>query len=728
MNKINKEDNSGYFSPDLSKILPTLNDNCKIKQNQKIDMLFDSFMKCNIKFKNHFFFNNLNDDGFFVNGNISDDYFEFYKNVIDSDVGLILTGGFVVGVKNKNNTNYAVLKNQKNVKQKITDLTAYAHSRGAKIFMTLKSIYGRTNTDNKLFGIVSTSASFNTDVYDSNLLTMRVTDSELTRIANEFLYYAQMAIELNFDGILLDFSLDNLMGEMISPEFNRRMFGYYSSIFDFAKKVISNIKNVNRNLPVFVKYFGETFYNHVYQKTQKHIKTIKKHSNNCNNINIFAILKKLINLGADGFLFNFGAYETNFLTNYPSLIKGEIFDNFYVDLIQFFKDNNIKTNLGEDAVCLYFDNFELPSNVVKIVEKKGVDFIDVTKKLYADNNYLKNIKTQNIINPCIKCSYCNKLAKDFISVDCAVNPCTFMKSNSKTNNRLNTKVAVIGSGVSGLVTSNLLADRGFDVYLFEEQGKLNNRGELETVFNFDTQRKRFNDYLISKVKNYIKSNRIHLNLKTSFDVSKEYNEYSAVIVATGCHEKFLRVQGAVLKNVKNIYDVLSDKIKLLSHKRIVINAKSELSLKLALFLLLNKKRVTLLISDINLFFILPNSHYCYYFYSLKSLGAEVLINAHLKKIEEDFVDVVVDSKLYSKDFLSLALNLRNTKFSKGEKREKSIDADLVVYEPELTSNNKLYYELASKMYPGELYMVGSAFQIGDLASDIKSAYFVAKNL
>ena len=264
--------------------------------------------------------------------------------------------------------------------------------------------------------------------------------------------------------------------------------------------------------------------------------------------------------------------------------------------------------------------------------------------------------------------------------------------------------------------------------MYDSQNKINSTGIIETVFDFDIHRKLFNNYLSTKLDEFVKMKKIFVKLKTPFNLSDNMHEYYSIIVATGFHEKFLQVQGAVLKNVKSLYDALSDKNNLLSYKRIVINARSELSLKLALFLLLNKKRVTVLISDINHFFKLPNSHYCYYFYSLKQLGAEVFINSRLKKIEDDFVDVVVDSKLYSKDYLALALNLKNTKYSKGEKREVSVDADLVIYEPELSSNNKLYYDLVSKIYPGELYMVGSAFQIGDIASDIKSAYFVAKNL
>lgn len=728
MNENQNDVKNEKFKLETSKIIPTIKPIKSSIKTQENQTLFGCFEKHNEYFKNHFFFKNLNDDGFFIDGNICDNFFDYYKNVADSGVGLIATGGFYVGADKCNNS-HAVINNDKIIKQKMKNLTTYIHSRGSKIFMTLKSIGGRFDSNNKFLNIFSKSASFNVDYFDTRKYTARISDGELNRIVNEFSVYASLAGEFGFDGLILDFGLENLMGEMISEEFNRRSFGYYSNQMDFAEKVINNIKLINKNLIIYVNYFYDSFFSDIYEKTQKHIKTIKNYANFHKNINKFAIFDEFTRLGINGFLFEFGSKETEFLSDNPPFVNDEFFVDFYFKLSKHISCYIKEMKINRDIVIIYSNQFTSLNNVIRLVKNKVVDFVDVTKNLYADNNYLKNTKTQNIVNPCIKCSHCNNISSNFNIIECAINPNTFNKSMlKKVNSKNNIKVAVVGAGVSGIVCSLILAERGYEVYLYDSQNKINSTGIIETVFDFDIHRKLFNNYLSTKLDEFVKMKKIFVKLKTPFNISDNNHEYYSIIVATGFHEKFLQVQGAVLKNVKSLYDALSDKNNLLSYKRIVINARSELSLKLALFLLLNKKRVTVLISDITHFFKLPNSHYCYYFYSLKQLGAEVFINSRLKKIEDDFVDVVVDSKLYSKDYLALALNLKNTKYSKGEKREVSVDADLVIYEPELSSNNKLYYDLVSKIYPGELYMVGSAFQIGDIASDIKSAYFVAKNL
>ena len=58
----------------------------------------------------------------------------------------------------------------------------------------------------------------------------------------------------------------------------------------------------------------------------------------------------------------------------------------------------------------------------------------------------------------------------------------------------------------------------------------------------------------------------------------------------------------------------------------------------------------------------------------------------------------------------------------------NIDLDLFVYEPELYSNNKLYYDLVKNGFKGELFLVGDALEVAGLLNNIKSAFFVGKNI
>lgn len=715
--------NNGDFELNTSKLFCATNQINKLQNIEKCEDLFKNFEANDMKFKNHFYFQNLNDDGLCTNQNFDSVYLDFYKNVIDSDVGLVVTGGFYAKPRKIKSSHLTLDLNDK-CEQLLMKLTDYAHIKGTKIFACVKSLYGRLDKKSKLLNCFSASMSFNTDYFDTRLLTARLSDSSLNSIAECFGDYARVITKCKFDGIVIDASLSNLIGESLSKKFNGRVFGYYSERLDFITKIIKNIKLNSPKLKIFVKLCVDDYFCEIFGKTQKYIKSIKKYINFHKNVDKFAIFDDLIHLGVEGFIPVFGTQETGFLSEF-NMFAGE---NLWLDFYKELNDYINSLNLNRKPIIVYNDCFYNLSKPSKMVKNKLANFVDITKEIYADNNYIKKIKTQKILNLCVKCSHCNKMAQNFDSIECLINPETLCKNLTKAKTINGKTVVVVGSGTAGLVASAVLAERGYDVIIYEKNKSINSRGNAETIFGFDYMRDNFNKYLHLKISELVKQKKIQIKLGTEFLPSTDNKNYYAIILATGFHEKLLGVQGAVLKNVKSIYDALSEKSWLAFNKHIVIYAKSELSFKLALYLLNNKKKVTIIIENLSLMFDIPSSNFNYYFYEFDRLGANVLIDSRIKKIEEDFIEVAVWSKIINKDFLALALNYKNSNINRGEQRIKSVDCDLLIYEPELYSNNKLFYELVSNLYEGELYMVGSAFQISSLAEDIKSAYFVAKNL
>ena len=59
---------------------------------------------------------------------------------------------------------------------------------------------------------------------------------------------------------------------------------------------------------------------------------------------------------------------------------------------------------------------------------------------------------------------------------------------------------------------------------------------------------------------------------------------------------------------------------------------------------------------------------------------------------------------------------------------KTIDATLFIYEPELSPNNKLYYDLIKNKFKGQVYLIGDALEIGDLDHAVKTGFFVGNNI
>ena len=288
---------------------------------------------------------------------------------------------------------------------------------------------------------------------------------------------------------------------------------------------------------------------------------------------------------------------------------------------------------------------------------------------------------------------------------------------------------VVGSGYSGLYASLVLAERGFTVDLYESSDKINPTGELLNIFDFNNENKIIYTYFKRKVNEFAENNKINIYLNNKFSATNDnMNTYQAIVVATGFNERFLSITGAVLKNVKSIYDVLGKKENLLSYGKITLLAKSELSIKLAMYLYLQNIHVTLIVPSGKLFCDLPNSKATYYAYILSKLNIKIYFGAKVKKINEESVDLIINNKLEQVSVSSVILNTITKSEFPYLAEAKNIDSDLFIYEPEIYPNNKLYYELVKEGYKGELFMVGNALEIGDISNDIHSAFFVANNI
>lgn len=718
--------------PDFERIkINLLNKNTKkVKITKSISdsKLFKTFLLNNIKLKNHFAFINLNDDIFYDSFGVpNNNFFKFYSNIAKNNIGLIITGGvFNQGKHNYETTSSSININSKKAIEKHSKTIQMVHSNGGKIFLQIKSIYGRGDFNNKAFDIFNYSASTNNAYNNSQLPCFRISDSKCRDVIESFGDIARFAQTSGYDGVLINGELDNIVGEFSSKEFNKRLFGYYANTCDLSVNILKNIKSKCKNINILYSITIDSFLVNLFENDLKSINSTRKINSKTEFFNMCEFLIKLINEGVDGFVFRFGTFENSFLKNYNQFEAEHIFFDYYKEISDYFDKLNIKNKFGKNVSIIYTDNITNLEKVSLYHDNGLFDLVDITKQIYSDNKFLLKTIKNSSIKPCIKCSFCNKMSSNN-NLACLVNPNLF-GDEFRPANSLNNHIAIVGAGISGIICANYLAQRGFVVDLFEKNDSINKNGRLSEVFKFDLLLSNFNDYLEFELEYNVKSNKVKLFLNQEFKLSHSKNEYRAVIVATGFYEKLLNVNGSILKNVKSIYDVLGDKNNFNSFDKILIYAKSELSLKLALYLLLQGKSVSVIIPSISELKNMSDDRYSYYFYQLKSLNAEVFINARVRKIETDFVEIVVNNKYSKHSFLAVALNLKSNSIYSYEPKVLNIDLDLFVYEPDLSENNKLYYELVVDGFQGELYMIGSALKVSDLSSDIKSAYFVAKNL
>ena len=296
-------------------------------------------------------------------------------------------------------------------------------------------------------------------------------------------------------------------------------------------------------------------------------------------------------------------------------------------------------------------------------------------------------------------------------------------------NSVNNLIAIIGGGLSGVVCALTIARRGGKCDLFEKNDLLNIFSDIYSVYGYDDCIKEYNNYLKCEILKNAKSNKI--NIKTNIEIIYDANfvkKYDTIIVATGAHEKLLNVNGAVQKHVVSIYDFLKDRPPISTKQFICIYAKTELSLKLAIYLAKNKAKVTVLVNNQTKLLDIPNANFTFYLEAFKRLGVEIVLISRIKKINEDSVDVFVNNKLKNKDTVATILNLKSKKKYSYLVELKTIDATLFIYEPELSPNNKLYYNLIKNKFKGQVYLIGDALEIGDLDHAVKTGFFVGNNI
>ncbi len=695
------------------------NDNYKTIKN-----LFDSVMFNELLVRNSFYFENFTDNEFYDNNGIPNNkWLKFYQHIASSGVGLIITGSIdLFSKKHKQGINIF----SKQTIEILNDYVKNIHSNGTKIFFQANSCKGRVLCNNLLFKTLKLSSSFNNDAINSNHICARISDGKLYELINNFVLISKFSKLCGFDGIMINGEIDNIVGELMSAEFNKRKFGYFSDKLDFSCKLLQEIKNNVKNLNIIYKITIDTFLLEIYKNHIKDIKSLKN-VNKKYKLNIMLdVILKLINSGVDGFVITFGNYETSFLKSFNTFENEALFQEIYEKIAFFIKDNNLKNKFGNDISIVYTDNFNTLETSAMLKQNGVINFVDITKNIYADNNYLKSIMNNKNFQNCIKCGFCDNINIFQNKSRCLLNPNIFNEELKLNGN--NKKVAVIGGGLSGIICSNTLAKRGYVVDLYEQQLELNLTSKQMTIFNFDNQLKKYNDYLENKLQFYINNQKINLKSNTKFNFTHLSNDYYGIVVATGFHEKFLNINGSVLKNVVSIYDALENQELFKNINNISIYAKTELAFKLALYLLTNNKKVNIIIEDTETINNLSMSMLSYYFYMFDKLKVSVFINSKTKRIEKDFVELSINNKFAKIDPISIAMNIKSKVKYSYEPKVIIIDNELFIYEPELSENNILFYEIVKNKYMGKLYMVGSALHVSNLDDIIKSAYFVGKNL
>lgn len=672
----------------------------------------------NADLKNKFYFKNLTDDCFFDITGPKKSFTSFYNKIIKSGVDTIILGGIYLGINEQQGNNLARLTLNDDIMSSYKEIVMHAHSAKCKIYLQIKSVYGRHNHLYNINKKLKTASNFGLDPENKQKALLRISDNKCNELINDLSRAVILSNIAGFDGVFIDASTNNIIGELSSEKYNKRIFGYYSNVKDFLTKALKQIDSKNNTIYLKLNINPDIFV----QKTENN----DSEKNNLQKL--ISTLNTYISLGVDGFEFVFGNYEEPYLEHFNNMqnefMFAEIIQNFRTEL----NKREIKNKFGEQIQLFYHDNINDFKKAANMVKNSIINFVDITKNLYSDIDFIKKLNNKISCLNCIKCSYCNKIMQFNNKIKCVINPALleFDKLNKNGNKK---DVAIIGSGLSGMIAALVLVARDYNVHLYEQKNQINPMGKLMTVFNSDKSLVELNNFIEEQVREAVKHKKIQLFTSNKFTAqSEDMKQYYAIILATGFKTKLLSIVGAVQNHVYNIYDILGNQSIIDRKNNIIIYAKSDLSLKLAIFLVNNSNaKITLIIKDVEFIVKNKNANLFYYFKNLYKNGVDILFLSRILKINEDNIDVSICKDLPKNQYNSFIKIISNDTIN-CENFHYNLDCDLLIYEPEIIPNNNLYIDLVNSKFPNELYAVGNSLVNSDLSEIISSAYFVGKNL
>ncbi|MEI6408839.1 MAG: NADPH-dependent 2,4-dienoyl-CoA reductase [Bacteroidota bacterium] len=222
-----------------------------------------------------------------------------------------------------------------------------------------------------------------------------------------------------------------------------------------------------------------------------------------------------------------------------------------------------KRLMGKLSIPLITTNrINTPEVAEQILRDGFADMVSMARPLLADPDFVRKAETgrSNEINTCIAC---NQACLDHIfakkEASCLVNPRACRETvlppvpTPAAMRDSRKKVAVVGAGPAGLSCATELAQRGFEVHLYEASasigGQFNMAKQIPGKAEFN-ETIRYFDVLLKKT-------GVHLHLNTLGEASQLAAEkFDTVVLATGIKPRVPHIEGIDHPKVLSYIDVL----------------------------------------------------------------------------------------------------------------------------------------------------------------------------
>ena len=456
---------------------------------------------------------------------------DYYTARARGGTGLIITGVTFVdntieehGMPNCPNSTY----NPVQFVRTSREMTERVHAYNARIFLQMSGGFGRVTIPTNLGEFPPVAPSpIQHRWLDKTCRALTVDEiHELVRDFGEGAYNAKRA---GFDGVQIHAVHEGyLIDQFAISLFNQRTDEYGGSLENrlrFAREIVEEIKRrCGQDFPVMLRYSPKSFIKALREGALPGEEFEEKGRDLPEGVEA---AKLLVSYGYDALDVDVGSYDAWWWSHPPMYQKKGLYMP-YAKLV--------KGNVDVPVLCA--GRMDDPDMAEGAVNDGVCDIISLGRPLLADPDYVNKLRRgeRKCIRPCISCQEgCMGRIQEYSMVNCAVNPQAARERVTAYNPVLKAKhVLVIGGGVAGCEAARVLAERGHKPEIMERSDHLGGNLLAAGAPSF----KEDDIALVRWYENEMQRLNVPVHFNAPVDpASKLYDEYDAVIVATGATPK-----------------------------------------------------------------------------------------------------------------------------------------------------------------------------------------------
>ena len=456
---------------------------------------------------------------------------DYYTARARGGTGLIITGVTFVdntieehGMPNCPNSTY----NPVQFVRTSREMTERVHAYNARIFLQMSGGFGRVTIPTNLGEFPPVAPSpIQHRWLDKTCRALTVDEiHELVRDFGEGAYNAKRA---GFDGVQIHAVHEGyLIDQFAISLFNQRTDEYGGSLENrlrFAREIVEEIKRrCGQDFPVMLRYSPKSFIKALREGALPGEEFEEKGRDLPEGVEA---AKLLVSYGYDALDVDVGSYDAWWWSHPPMYQK----KGLYMPYAKLVKEN-------VDVPVLCAGRMDDPDMAEGAVNDGVCDIISLGRPLLADPDYVNKLRRgeRKCIRPCISCQEgCMGRIQEYSMVNCAVNPQAARERVTAYNPVLKAKhVLVIGGGVAGCEAARVLAERGHKPEIMERSDHLGGNLLAAGAPSF----KEDDIALVRWYENEMQRLNVPVHFNAPVDpASKLYDEYDAVIVATGATPK-----------------------------------------------------------------------------------------------------------------------------------------------------------------------------------------------